>query len=66
MYDKHIIVRGQSSTALHFLVDAGTKLSTNAKKMDTNRVSTIRRSMNQLEIFHGNKPPPLRDANGFG
>ena len=45
MYDKHIIVEGQSSTALTIIfVDAGTKLCASANKMDTNRVSTTRRN----------------------
>ena len=63
MYDKHIIVGGQSSTALTIIfVDAGTKSSASANKTDTNRVSTTRRSVNQLETLHRNKPS--RDTNG--
>ena len=41
MYDKYIIVGGQSSTALTIIfVDAGTKSCAIANKTDTNRVST--------------------------
>ena len=41
MYDKHIIVGGECSTALTIIfVDVGTKLCASANKMDTNRVST--------------------------
>ena len=41
MYDKPIIVGGQSSTALTIIfVDAGTKSCASANKTGTNRVST--------------------------
>ena len=63
VYDKHIIVGGQSSTALiTIFVDAGTKLCASANKTDTNRVSTTW-SVNQLETLHRNKPS--RDTSGF-
>jgi len=46
MYDKHIIVGGQSSTALTIIfVDAVTKSCASANKTDTNRVSTTWRSV---------------------
>jgi len=55
MYDKHIIVGGQSSTALTIIfADAGTKSCTSANKTDTNRVSTTSRSVNQLKTLHRN------------
>jgi len=64
MYDKHIIARGQSSTALTIIfIDAGTKSCASAKNTDTNRVSTTKRSVNQLDTLHRNKPS--RDTNGF-
>jgi len=63
MYDKHIIVGGQSSTALTItFVDAGTKSCTSGNKTDTNRVSTTR-SVNQLETLYRNESS--RDTNGF-
>ena len=64
MYNKHIIVGGQCSTALTItFVDVGTKSCASANRTDTNRVSTTRRSVNQLEMLHRNKPS--RDTNGF-
>ena len=65
MYDKHIIVGDQSSTALTLLslIRVRNRAQNSVNKTDTSRVSTIRRSVYQLETLCRNEPS--RDTNGF-